>query len=372
MQLFENNQEKDHSIFKKHYSNDPFRDGNFVSFEEEDFPQEESGSSDKETFSINADSGDADQIKSEIKSKLDQNIPEEDQKPLLELPVDQVKIVEDKDVLFSEYTNGGPKRSVKAILKNTIRQITIYAVALVIVVFALNASAYYKIIKNEIEKLLGIKEESPLMELVEPPEIDISTKDIDPKDYTKTVLKSSSGTEEKSQFIPPLNIEVFPVDNRLVIPRIDQNIPIVNVSSENLIKRDWSALEKDLQGALQDGVVHYPGTSLPGQNGNVVITGHSSYFPWDAGRFKDVFALLHDVVVGDKILVYHEQKKYIYEISEIKVVLPQDIKVLQQTEDDQITLITCTPVGTNLKRLIVVGKLLKQEEAEDDDKVKRS
>lgn len=160
--------------------------------------------------------------------------------------------------------------------------------------------------------------------------------------------------------IPPLNIEVYPTDMRIVIPRINQNVPVVGVKNENLIARQWNELEADIQRALRNGVVHYPGTALPGDNGNVVITGHSSYYAWDSGRFKDVFALLHDVRLGDRVVVYFNQKKFVYEVKNIKIVLPKDVDVLGPTQEEQLTLITCTPIGTNLKRLIVTAKLIQK------------
>lgn len=158
--------------------------------------------------------------------------------------------------------------------------------------------------------------------------------------------------------IPPLGIEVYPPDMRVVIPRINKNVPVVGVKNENLINRRWEQLEGDIQQALRSGVVHYPGTALPGENGNVVVTGHSSYYAWDPGRFKDVFSLLHDVREGDKVLVYFNQKKYLYEIQEKKIVFPKDVDVLAPTNREQLTLITCTPIGTNLKRLILIGRLV--------------
>jgi len=130
----------------------------------------------------------------------------------------------------------------------------------------------------------------------------------------------------------------------------------VKVSTENLIRRDWGALEADIQEALKGGVVHYPGTAQAGDSGNVVLTGHSSYFPWDPGRFKDVFALLHEIVIGDDIIVYHDQQKVKYTVYETKVVTPDQVQVLTQEGEERLTLITCTPVGTNLKRLIVLAK----------------
>ena len=245
------------------------------------------------------------------------------------------------------------KRTLKSILKDATRQIVASAIILVLGVIILNWSAYFEIAKNEWAKFAGTVTESPLNELVE-----------EKSELINQNLKVSNDPELQKKQIPALNLEIAPVDNRLIIPRINKNIPIVRVSSESLIRRDWNALEEEMQSALKGGVVHYPGTSIPGEGGNMAMTGHSSYFPWDPGRFKDVFALLHDVYEGDKIVVYWDQKKYIYEVTEKKIVLPEDIQVLKQTPSEQITLITCTPVGTNLKRLIIVAKPVKEEPVE--------
>lgn len=248
------------------------------------------------------------------------------------------------------------KRTAKEIFKDTLRQLAVSLVILVAGIVLINFQAYSQIAKSKLQDFFGTKETSPLQELVKP-ENEIR--------YTKTILKTSNDPDIQKKQIPALNVEIAPSDNRIIIPRINQNIPIVRVSSEALIKRDWGALEKDMQEALKDGVVHYPGTSLPGQTGNIAITGHSSYFPWDPGRFKDVFALLHEVVEGDNIVVYWDQRKYVYEVTSIKIVLPDDISILKQTPEDKLTLITCTPVGTNLKRLIVEAKPIKNLEELD-------
>ncbi len=159
--------------------------------------------------------------------------------------------------------------------------------------------------------------------------------------------------------MPSLQLEVAPPDTRLIIPRINRNVPVINVTTESLIKKDWSKLETQMQEALRSGVIHYPGTARPGQQGNVVITGHSSYFPWDPGRFKDVFAVLHDLQEGDKMLLYFNQQQYIYEVTSIKKVWPSELEVLKPSTENKLTLITCTPLGTNLKRLVVEAKLIK-------------
>lgn len=191
--------------------------------------------------------------------------------------------------------------------------------------------------------------ESPLAQLVEEK----------PKQPEKLLAIDTAGASAQN-VIPSLNIEIYPPDTRLIIPRINQNLPIVGVKNENLIARKWEELEGDIQKALHNGVIHYPGTALPGDNGNIVLTGHSSYYVWDPGRFKDVFALLHEVKIGDKIIIYFNQKKFIYEVFNIKTVLPKDVDVLAQSPNEQLTLITCTPIGTNLKRLIVTARLVEK------------
>lgn len=239
------------------------------------------------------------------------------------------------------------------IVRDAGRQIFVTLLILVVGFLAMNWSAYYQIAKNEYNKLFGEPNSSTLSQVVEIK-----------NNVAQKLIETGDSTIGQIKKIPDLGLDVAPPDIRLIIPRINQNLPVVRVSSENLISQDWDALEKDIQEKLKDGVIHYPGTSFPDDGGNTVITGHSSYFPWDPGRFKDVFALLSDVDKGDKIALYYKQKKYIYQISDKKVVMPSEIDILKQPGDltqNKLTLITCTPVGTNLKRLVVIGDLIATE-----------
>jgi len=153
---------------------------------------------------------------------------------------------------------------------------------------------------------------------------------------------------------------IAPTDNRLIIPKLGLSVPIVTMGTEFIEGENWTELEKQIQDSLKNGVVHYPGTSAPGQFGNFFLTGHSSYYPWDPGKFKDVFALLGQLNVGDHFFVYYHQKKFTYEVFEKKEVQPTNVTVLKQPADENIsTLMTCTPVGTTLRRLIVHARELK-------------
>ena len=156
---------------------------------------------------------------------------------------------------------------------------------------------------------------------------------------------------------PPLNLNITPTDYRLVIPKINKNIPIIKIPNKFMTEDLWGKFEKEVQEFLRKGVVHYPGTAAPGQIGNSFITGHSSYYPWDKGHYKEVFANLNQLEPGDEYFIYFQQKKYTYQVKEKKEVSPFAIKILEQSKVNKLsTLMTCWPLGTTLKRLIVVGE----------------
>jgi LPXTG-site transpeptidase (sortase) family protein len=231
----------------------------------------------------------------------------------------------------------------KQSLHFTAVSLSIFIIAFV----ALNINAYSIRTKSLIAKLKAsqtanitapaenaekIKKESPL-----------------PLSVIKNVTKLKSD-------IPALNIALAPPDYRLVIPKINVNSPVIQTDSFNFQQKDWKALEETILTDLENGVVHYPGTALPGQKGNVVITGHSSYYPWNKGRYKTIFAPLHDLEVGDELSIWYKQSEIKYKITERKIVKPNAVEVMQPTEDFRMTLVTCTPIGTTLKRLILVAQ----------------
>ncbi len=239
-----------------------------------------------------------------------------------------------------------PHLSIK--IWNTLEWLATSALIFTVLFFALNYQSYSVLLIDKLNQLRGQITTNPFVQNLLKPDAA----------NTEKPLPIAITTDQSKKQIPYLNLAVTPLDDRIVIPRINKNVPIVRANSENLIKHNWAGLEADIQEALRYGVVHYPGTAEPGDHGNVVITGHSSYFAWDPGRFKDVFALLHELKVGDKIIVYHQQRKYFYQVFETKVITPDQVDVLTQSGENRLTLITCTPVGTNLKRLIVFAKPL--------------
>lgn len=137
-------------------------------------------------------------------------------------------------------------------------------------------------------------------------------------------------------------------DPRIIIPKINVDAPTVYGMP--------STREQDIQKALQTGVLHYAGSPLPGEAGNSVFVGHSSNAVWAKGDYKFIFALLEKLEIGDVYYLHQNGVRYTYRVSDKKTVPPTDISVLAPTERPSSTLITCTPVGTNLNRLIIRGE----------------
>ena len=146
------------------------------------------------------------------------------------------------------------------------------------------------------------------------------------------------------------NIERMTPDT-LVVSSIGLTSPIVYVQENSEIK---------FQAGLENGVVHYPGTALPGDFGNVYIFGHSSDYLFSKGNYKTIFALLPKVKRGDNIkLSDNSGKIYNYIVIETRVVSPKDLSVLDQKNNERklLTLQTSYPIGTALERYIVVAEL---------------
>ena len=94
-----------------------------------------------------------------------------------------------------------------------------------------------------------------------------------------------------------------------------------------------------------------PGTALPGQPGNAVISGHRT-------TYGAPFADLDDVAAGDIITVETATGVHLYEAVQSFVVAPQDIWVTEQWSGGWLTLTTCNPRFSARERLVVIVRLV--------------
>jgi LPXTG-site transpeptidase (sortase) family protein len=138
--------------------------------------------------------------------------------------------------------------------------------------------------------------------------------------------------------------------SKVIIPKINVEIPT---------DYTLTSLEEDVvQAGLENGVVHYPVTSLPGEKGNTAFFGHSSNNIFNPGKYKFAFVLLSKLENGDMFYLTRDGKVYAYKVFKKQIVSPSDTWILNPVEGRAATatLITCDPPGTTLKRLVVWGE----------------
>lgn len=111
--------------------------------------------------------------------------------------------------------------------------------------------------------------------------------------------------------------------------------------------------EKVYLKAIEKGVAHYKGTAYPGEYGNSVVFGHSSYYKNKPGDYKEVFKRLNEVAIGDIIHLKSSDQSLDYKVVKSQIIKDDDFSVLDSTKTQTLTLLTCWPPGTIEKRYVV-------------------
>lgn len=190
------------------------------------------------------------------------------------------------------------------------------------------------------DRILGVKRTVP--KIVTPAD----QPDVKPQDQQpgKEVSFGSVTASENS---------IIPVSTKfgIVIEKINANARIIpNVNPAN---------EREYTQALTQGVAEALGSTSPGQPGNLYLFSHSTDAPWNIIRFNAIFYLLRELAVGDRVIIFYQNKRYDYIVFDKATVSANDVSYLTNKYDSPVlTLQTCDPPGTLLNRLIVRAKLV--------------
>lgn len=150
--------------------------------------------------------------------------------------------------------------------------------------------------------------------------------------------------------INPTTAKAPTKDPRLIIPKLNVDVPVnFNISNDT----------QTVMNAMNYGVAHFkiPGASaLPGEKGNLVITGHSAGDIYSNNQYKFIFSGLERLNENDLIYVNYQSKRYTYSVRKKETVEPSNVNALVRENNKPIlTLITCTPLGTSRYRLLVTA-----------------
>lgn len=122
----------------------------------------------------------------------------------------------------------------------------------------------------------------------------------------------------------------------IVIPKIGLSMVVVEGTDEP---------------QLAQGPGHYPGTPLPGEQGNAAIAGHRT-------TYLHPFYNLDALAPGDPIEVTTLQGTFVYDMTQQQIVAPTDVAVVNPTPSPTLTLTTCNPRYSASQRLVVHAGLV--------------
>ncbi len=122
---------------------------------------------------------------------------------------------------------------------------------------------------------------------------------------------------------------------RIQIPSINVDAPIVRGDG-------WEQLKK--------GVGQYVGSPDPGQDGNVVLSAHNDVY-------GELFRYLDRLVPGDQVVIYTQQRQYVYIVDRTVLVEPTAVEVMASSGSPTVTLISCYPYLVDTQRIVVFARL---------------
>ena len=142
---------------------------------------------------------------------------------------------------------------------------------------------------------------------------------------------------------------------RIVIPGIGVDAPVQRVGRDLQTEGDLEYFQWQLPSGQAAG---WHENSAPlGQPGNTVLNGHNNVH-------GSIFRDLVDLEAGDEIIMYDDERPYVYRVTERVLVEEKDqplnvrfenARFMLPTSDERLTLITCWPYTSNSHRVIVIA-----------------
>ncbi len=166
-----------------------------------------------------------------------------------------------------------------------------------------------------------------------------------------TILQASAeqGQEGTLEYLSQEQLQKYKEENEVV--KLEEKETVLKIRSAEI--EGW-VVDGDDANALERGFWYHPLSPPPGERGNTIIIGH---------RFlhlpprRDTFFNLDQVKIGDELVIEQKNNQFNYTVINVRVVDKNDTSILSNTSDYRITLITCTPLWTAEKRLVITGKM---------------
>ncbi len=152
------------------------------------------------------------------------------------------------------------------------------------------------------------------------------------------------------------SFNLLPPTNRLIIPAINLDVPLVETSITNYDEVTETSFDSD----LENWVVKYPTTPNPGDWWNAFFFGHTSQEYWKKNPYWTVFRNIPQLKEWDKIQVVRDGVLYEYKVLETVVVRPKEVNdtyvSFGDSNKEYITLMWCYPIWRTDKRMMIFAE----------------
>ena len=177
-----------------------------------------------------------------------------------------------------------------------------------------------------------------------------------PTPLVMAVVLPSGHTPPDAQGNTRPNLEEIPAHLQPMVQSL-ANIPIPTAAPDQAIRLQIPAIKIDapvVQGdgweQLKKGVGQNIGSANPGQNGNVILSAHNDVY-------GELFRYLDKLQPGDQVVLYTQQRQYVYVVDRTALVEPTAVEVMASTGSPTVTLISCYPYLVDKQRIVVFARL---------------
>jgi LPXTG-site transpeptidase (sortase) family protein len=136
------------------------------------------------------------------------------------------------------------------------------------------------------------------------------------------------------------------------------HIEIPEIGLEATIKNPSSTNVAVLDEALLTGAVRYPTSAPLGEEGNVILFGHSSYLPVVNNKSFKAFNGVQKLSRGDEIRVTGSSRTFVYEVTSVREADAGDEAIPLTASGHTLTIVTCDSFGQKSDRFIVTATLV--------------
>jgi sortase A len=177
-----------------------------------------------------------------------------------------------------------------------------------------------------------------------------------PTPLVMAVVLPSGHTPPDAQGNTRPNIDEIPAHLQPMVQSL-ANLPVPTAAPDQAIRIQISAINIDapvVQGdgweQLKKGVGQNVGSTNPGQTGNIILSAHNDVY-------GELFRYLDKLAPGDQVVLYTQQRQYVYVVDRTAVVEPTAVEVMASTGSPTVTLISCYPYLVDKQRIVVFARL---------------